>query len=47
MKDWTGNKKIVKPVKTSFNTKSGRVSFTAKKVITKPVRVSFTVKKIK
>jgi hypothetical protein len=39
-------KKIVKPVRVKFYTRSGgRVAFTAKKKVVKPVRVQFYAKK--
>ncbi len=41
-------KKVSKPVRVRFKTKTGKiVSFTAKKKVTKPVRIKFSVKKKK
>lgn len=43
---FAATKKVSKPVKIKFQTKSGeRVSFTATKKIPKPIKVKFFVKK--
>lgn len=45
---FVAKKKIVKPVKVGFYTRSGeKVSFTAKKKVVKPVKVQFYAKKKK
>jgi len=45
---FVAKKKVVKPVKVKFYTRSGeKVSFTAKKKIVKPVKVEFYAKRKK